>query len=162
MVRRSTSWQWRRRRWVSWLTKPLFCGLQRDRLSGKPSGRFSSLVAWKVGRVGIKTCWSSLCRAAFRRRRGSRGSGARTTTAASYATKPRAQCSTAATSAQPCARRGTCVSRRRCARRHFLWSRYTGNNLRTALSRPRPPCCQQVLSNGHAQFCGTTDPQTGS
>ena len=131
----------------------------RARSSGKPSGRCLLLIAWKVGRDGIGTCWSSWCLAAFGRRSGS--PGATTKPAASYATKPQAQCSTAVTSARRCARRGTCESHERYARRHVLSSRKTRNSLHKAFSLPRPRFCQQVHSNGLAQFCGTTDPQTG-
>ena len=71
----------------------------------EPSGLHSFLASWRGGHSGIGTCWSSWFREAFGRRRGSRGSGERTTTIASFATKAQAPCSTAATSARPCRQR---------------------------------------------------------
>ena len=43
--------------------------------------------------------------------------------------------------------------------RRFPWGHTTGNSLHTAFSPAPLPFCQQVLSSGHALFCG---PQTGS
>ena len=74
MARRSTSWRWRRRRWVSgWIRLPS-CGpttlhtgvTPRECYSGKPSGRFSFLASWRGGHSGIGTCWSSGFREACR------------------------------------------------------------------------------------------------
>ena len=113
VARRSTSWQWRRRRWAfGWIRLP-FCGptavhtgtYPRVRFSGKPSGRFSFLASWMGGHSGVGTCWSSWFREAFGPRSGLLGSGERTTAGASYATMAQAPCSTAATSARPCRQR---------------------------------------------------------
>ena len=74
MARRSTSWRWRRRRWVSgWIRLPS-CGpttlhtgvTPRECYSGQPSGRFSFLASWRGGHSGIGTCWSSGFREACR------------------------------------------------------------------------------------------------
>ena len=113
MARRSTSWQWRRRRWATGWTRLPSCSQtalhtgndSKDRYSGKPSGLHSFLASWRCGHSGIGTCWSSWSREAFGPRRGLRGSGARTTAASSNATNCQAPCSTAATSAQRCRQR---------------------------------------------------------
>ena len=93
--------------------------------------------------------------------KGLRGSGARTTAAASCATKDQAPCSTAATSAQPCRQKEICTFHRSCARRHVLWELDTGNSLHMAFFLTLAPFCQLVLQNVLARFCGTTGPQTG-
>ena len=117
---------------------------------GKPSGRCSSLASWRAGHFGIGTCWSSWSREASGRKSGSRGSGETTRTAASSVTRTLAPCSTDAT------------NHRRCARRHILLSRNTGNSLHRAFSLAQARFCPQVLLSRHAQFCGTTRPQMGS
>ena len=55
-AQRSTSWRWRRRRWVSGWIRPLLV-----------------LASWRGGHSGIATCWSSWFRMAFGRKCGSRG-----------------------------------------------------------------------------------------
>ena len=134
---RSTSWPWRPKRWASWWTRLPFCGLTalhtgispRARFSWEPSGHSSFLASWTVGHFGIGTCSSSWSHEVCGHRKGWRGSGARTTAAASYATKDQAPCSTACTSARPCRQKETRTSLRSCARRHVLWELNTGNSL---------------------------------
>ena len=108
-------------------------------------------------------CWSSWFREASGPRRGLRGSGARTTAAASSATMDQAPCSTAATSARPCSQREreTCTSHRRCSRLHALWDHNTGSSLHMAFFLTLAPFCQPVSLNVSARFCGTTSSQTG-
>ena len=79
-----------------------FCTLEpvQARFSGKPSGHSLFLESWKDGHSGIGACWSSWYREASGPRKGLRGSRARTTAAASCATR-----TTAATSARPCRQR---------------------------------------------------------
>ena len=124
--------------------------------------RCSPLVAWMAGRAGITMCWSSWCRAAYGRRKGSRGSGAKTRIAASSAMKPQAPCSTAVTNVRHLAWTGTCVSRRKFGRRPYLWQRNTGNSLHMAFSPLQLPSCLGFFLNVLAQSFGTTAQQTGS
>ena len=99
---------------------------------GSHSGHSSFLANWRVGHFSIGACWSSWSREASGPRKGLRGSGARTTAAASSATMDPAPCSTAAASARPCRQRGTCASHRRCAWLQALWVRNTGSSLHMA------------------------------
>ena len=64
-------------------------------------------------------------------------------------------------SARPCRQSETCTCLRRCGRLHVRLSRNSGSSLHTEFSPVLPQFCQQVHSSGHAQFCGTTSPQTG-
>ena len=152
---RSTSWPWRPKRWATGWTGHPFCGLTalhtgispRARFSGKPSGHSSFLASWRDGRSGIGTCWSSWSREASGPRKGLRGSGARTTAAASCATMDQAPCSTAATNARPCRQKETSTSHRRCAWLHALWVRNAGSSLHTAFFLTLAPVFQQVFLN---------------
>ena len=115
----------------------------RDRCSGKPSGHFSPLVAWKV---------------AFGRRRGSRGSGAKTRTAASSATKHQAHCST------PCPAHGERdmrVSRDVRQAASALEPHYREQFAHGILPSPATILPMGLLERS-SRCCGTTDPQTGS
>ena len=66
MARRSTSWQWRQRRFVSGSIRLLWCGptdlhtgtIPKGRFSEEPSGRSWFLASWRSGHCGIATCWS--------------------------------------------------------------------------------------------------------
>ena len=166
---RSTSWQWRPRRWAIEWTGHLFCGQTalhtgtspRARFSGKPSGHSSFLANWRVGHCGIGACWSSWSREASGPRKGLRGSGARRTAAASSATMDPAPCSTVATSARPCRQKETCTSHRRCAWLQALWVRNTGSSLHMAFFPTLAPFCQQDFLNVRVRFCGTIGSQTG-
>ena len=59
-----------------------------------------------------------------------------------------------------CRQSGTCMFRKKCARRHVLLRRDIGNSSQTTFFLIFPQCCQQVHSSSHAQFRGTIGPSS--
>ena len=115
-------------------------------------------AATRLWHSGIGTFWSSWFREAFGPRSGSRGSGERTTTAASSATKAQAPCSTAVTSARPCRQSEARTSRRRCARRLVLWGHNTGPVCTLHISQPRCHSANRFSRAGMPCFVAQSAP----
>ena len=164
MARRSTSWQWRPRRWLFGWTGPPFCGptavhtgtSPRVRFCGKPSGHSLFLASWRLVTLASERAGQAgLARHLDPRKDcAAQGRGRRQLTAVQRRTRHHVP---------PLLRVPGLAGRERhvrltggargCA---ALWVRKTGSSLHMAFFLTLAPLCQQVFLNVLARFCGTT------